>query len=231
MTTSNKKTQKKNKKVLEKNIEAPVVDVYSLSGKKVDKFKLDPLVFNQVPRNGLLHQAIVTHLANQRQGNASTRKRGEVRGGGRKPWRQKGTGRARVGSIRSPLWRGGGIVFGPKPRDFSLDMPNRMKRLALMSALSAKTRDNEIVVLEKDPEMAQPKTKEIIRILDSLKIETERNLFLCSEKDENLLRSCRNIKDLTLRQAEDFNIYDVLSNSRVIFSRDTHDAIVRRLKR
>lgn len=231
MTPTKKKTIRKAKKTTtQENSELPVVDVYSLSGKKVDKFKLDPHIFNQHLRKGLLHQAVVMYMANQREGNASTKKRGEVRGGGKKPWRQKGTGRARAGSIRSPLWKGGGIVFGPKPRDFSYSIPKKMKRLAIISGLSAKTKDSGIIVLEKDPEFKQPKTKEMVKILENLKIIDGRNLFLCSKRDENLIRSCRNIENLTLRQCDDFNIYDVLSNSRVMFSRETHDAIVKRLK-
>jgi len=207
------------------------VDVYSLSGKKVNNFTLDPDIFSQRPNRWLLHQAIVMYLANQRQGNASTKKRGEVRGGGKKPWRQKGTGRARAGSIRSPLWRGGGIVFGPKPRDYSFDMPKKMKRLALISALSAKAKDNEIVILEKEPELKHPRTKEIYEILNRLDLSGNRNLLLYSNRDENLIRSCKNIRDLTLRHTDEFSVYDVMANTKLIFSKDTHDAIVKRLKR
>ncbi|MBU1147654.1 MAG: 50S ribosomal protein L4 [Candidatus Omnitrophica bacterium] len=209
----------------------PVVDVYSLSGKKLEKFKLDPEVFNAEVRKGLLHQSIVMYQANKRQGNASTKTRANVRGGGKKPWRQKGTGRARAGSIRSPLWRGGGVVFGPVPRDFGYNIPKKMKRLAIISGLSAKTKDKEIVVLEKEPELKQPKTKDIAKILTALKICDKRNLFVYSKRDENLIRSCRNIKNLTLRLCDDFNTHDVLSNSKVLFSKETHDNIVKRLKK
>ncbi|MBU4312904.1 MAG: 50S ribosomal protein L4 [Candidatus Omnitrophica bacterium] len=209
----------------------PVVDVYSLSGKKVDKLKLDPDVFNAKVRKSLLHQVIVMYRANQRQGNASTKTRADVRGGGKKPWRQKGTGRARVGSIRSPLWRGGGIVFGPHPREFRFSVPKKMRRLALAASLSAKTKDSEILVIEKDPEFKQPKTKEMAKILTALKTYNKRNLFICTNRDENLMRSCRNIKNLTVKACSDFNTYDVLSNARVVFSRETHDDIVKRLKK
>lgn len=207
----------------------PVVDVYSLAGKKIDKFKLNPDVFNARVNRTLLHQAVVMYRANQRQGTVSTKKRGEVRGGGKKPWRQKGTGRARAGSIRSPLWRGGGVVFGPTPRDFSYSLPKKMKRLAIISGLSAKTKDNEIIVLAKDPEMSKPKTKEMAKILLALKTYNKKALLLYHKEDENLMKSCRNIKNLTLRLCRDFNVYDVLSNSRILFSRETHDAIVKRL--
>jgi len=171
------------------------------------------------------------YRANQRQGTASTRTRAETRGGGKKPWRQKGTGRARVGSIRSPLWKGGGVVFGPRPRDFGFSLPKKMKRLALLSSLSAKTKDKEVMVLEKDPELKQPKTREITRILSALKAYNRRVLFLCPKRSENLMLSCRNIKNLTVRLCDDFNAYDVLSNSRILFSRETHDGIVKRLKK
>ncbi|MFC1621072.1 50S ribosomal protein L4 [Candidatus Omnitrophota bacterium] len=224
------KKQTKSKKT-EKNADIPVVDVYSLSGKKLDKFKLNPEVFNAAVRKGLLHQSIVMYQANKRQGTASTKTRANVRGGGKKPWRQKGTGRARAGSIRSPLWRGGGVVFGPVPRDFSYSIPKRMKKLAIVSGLSAKTKDKEIMVLEKEPDLKQPRTKDIAKILIALKIYDKRNLFVCSKRNENLIRSCKNIKNLTLRMCDDFNTYDVLSNSRVLFSKETHDSIVKRLKK
>ena len=220
----------KTKKQQDKKTEIQVVDTYSLSGKKVDKFKLNPDVFSAKINKSLMHQVTVMHLANKRQGNASTKKRGEVSGGGKKPWRQKGTGRARAGSIRSPLWRGGGIVFGPQPRDFGFSIPKKMKRLSVISSLSAKTKDKEIVVLEKDPELKQPRTKDIAKTLKALKIYSKRVLFIYSKKDDNLVRSCRNIRGLSTRMCSDFNTYDVLSNSRVLFSKDTHECIVKRLK-
>lgn len=227
-----RKTHKMKAKVKKtQDIETPVVDVYSLSGKKVDKFKLNPDVFNQKVNKPLLHQVVVMYTANQRQGTASTKKRGECSGGGKKPWRQKGTGRARAGSIRSPLWRGGGIVFGPQPRDFSYELPKKMKRLALISSLSAKTKDKEIVVLEKDPEITQFRTKEIAKILRSLKTYNQRILYLHSQGGEHFIRSCRNIRNLTLSLCNNFNAYDVLVNSKILFSKETHDYLVKRLKK
>lgn len=214
-----------------KKPEIPVVDVYSLSGKKIDKFKLNPDVFNARIHGPLLHQVLVMYSANQRQAISSTKTRAEVRGGGKKPWRQKGTGRARAGSIRSPLWRGGGVTFGPKPRDYGYSLPQKMKKIALMSSLSVKTKDNEIMVLEKDPELTQPKTKEMAKVLLALKTHNKKVLFVCSKRDKNLMLSCRNIKNLCLKLYDDFNSYDVLSNSKVLFSRDTHDHIVKRLSK
>ena len=212
------------------NSEAPVVDVYSLSGKKVDKFTLDPDVFSAKVNKPLLHEIIQMYMANKRQGNASTKTKGLVRGGGKKPWRQKGTGRARSGSIRSPLWRHGGTIFGPLPRDFGYDMPKKTKRIALISSLSAKLKDNEIMVLEKDPELKEPKTSEIAKLLVSLKAYGDRVLFLYQGINENTIKSCRNIENVTVKRSVDFNTYDVLSNSKILFSKETHDAIVKRLK-
>ena len=220
----------KTKKPQDQKTDIPVVDTYSLSGKKMDKFKLDPSIFSAKINRSLMHQITVMHLANKRQGNASTKKRGEVSGGGKKPWKQKGTGRARAGSIRSPLWRGGGVVFGPQPRDFGFSVPKKMKRVSVISSLSAKTKDKEIVVLEKDHELKQPRTKDIAKMLKALKVYGKRVLFIYSEKDENLVRSCRNLRGLSVRLCSDFNTHDVLSNSRVLFSKDTHESIVKRLK-
>lgn len=214
-----------------KKKEIPVVDVYNLSGKKVDKFKLDPDIFNKDIHKKLLHQVVLMYRANERQGNVSTKKRGAVRGGGKKPWRQKGTGRARVGSIRSPLWRGGGVVFGPQPRDFGYQLPKKMKRKAIIMGLSAKTKDNEILILEKDPDISKPKTKEIAKLLEALKSYNIKVLFLQSKRNEALIRSCRNIKNLTVKLCGEFNAYDILTNSRILFSRETHDSIVKRLKK
>jgi len=170
------------------------------------------------------------YRANHRQGNAATKTKGLVSGGGKKPWRQKGTGRARAGSARSPLWRHGGTIFGPVPRDYGYDMPKKTKRIALISSLSAKSRDSGILVLEKDPEFKQPKTREIAKLLVSLKIYGDRVLFLYAKADENVIKSCRNIRNATIKRSMDFNTYDVLSNSKLLFSKETHDAIVRRLK-
>lgn len=224
------KTKKVKKEKKLDNNEIPEIDVYSLSGKKVEKFKLDPDVFNVKVNKPLLHEIIMMYRANARQGNASTKTKGLVRGGGKKPWRQKGTGRARSGSIRSPLWRHGGTIFGPLPRDFGYDMPKKTKRIALISSLSAKLKDNEILVIEKDPDMKQPKTSEIAKILSSLKSYKSRVLFLYANSNESVIKSCNNIKNLTIKRCADFNTYDVLSNSKILFSKDTHDAIVKRLK-
>jgi large subunit ribosomal protein L4 len=212
------------------NKEAPVADVYSLLGKKVDTLKLDASVFGAKVNKPLLHEIILMYMANKRQGNASTKTKGLVRGGGKKPWRQKGTGRARSGSTRSPLWRHGGTIFGPLPRDFSYDMPKKTKRIALISSLSSKLKDKDIFVIEKDLELKQPKTSEVVKLLASLKIHGDRILFVYARSDENVIKSCRNIRNTTIMRSADFNAYDVLSNSKILFSKETHDAIVKRLK-
>jgi large subunit ribosomal protein L4 len=219
---------KKEKKI--DNSEAPVVDVYNFLGKKVDKFKLDPDIFNAKVNKPLLHEIIQMYRANSRQGNASTKTKGFVRGGGKKPWKQKGTGRARSGSTRSPLWRHGGTIFGPLPRDFGYDMPKKTKKIALVSSLSAKLKDNEIFVLEKDLELKKPETKAVAKILMALNTYETRTLFLYANNDENFAKSCRNIVMVTFKRSADFNTYDVLSNSKILFSKETHDAIVKRLK-
>ena len=229
MVKAKKVKKAKQEKKLD-NTEISEIDVYSLSGKKVEKFKLDPDVFNATVNKPLLHEIIMMYRANARQGNASTKTKGLVRGGGKKPWRQKGTGRARSGSTRSPLWRHGGTIFGPLPRDFGYDMPKKTKRIALISSLSAKLKDDEILVIEKDPDMKQPKTSEIARLLSSLKAYKSKVLFLYANSNESVIKSCRNIENLTVKRSMDFNTYDVLSNSKILFSKDTHDAIVKRLK-
>src|SRR3989338_3086495 len=143
--------------------EISMVDVYSLSGEKVDSFELNSEIFNAKVNKVLLHQVLAMYMANQRQGNASTKTRGEVRGGGQKPWGQRGTGRARAGSIRSPLWRGGGIIFGPRVRDFSYSLPQKARRLALLEAIKSKIQANDIVIFDKI-EIERPKTKEMLDV-------------------------------------------------------------------
>lgn len=229
--TVNKKNNTAKKKQKESTTDVYVLDVYSLSGKNIDKFKLDPSVFNAEVKKGLLHQVVRMYLANRRQGNASTKEKGEVRGGGKKPWKQKGTGRARAGSIRSPIWKGGGTIFGPHPRDYSYDLPKKLKRVALISGLSAKAKDNEIVILEKDPEIKTPKTKDMVNILKAIKLYGKKVLYVYSKNDDALYCSGRNIKNLSMRLCGDLNTYDILSHGILLLSRDSHDVLVKRLKR
>ncbi len=195
----------------------PKAALFNAEGVKVGDLDLREDVFGVPVKNELLHQAVVRHLANQRLGNAATKTRGQVRGGGRKPWRQKGTGRARVGSIRSPLWRGGGITFGPQPRSYQQAMPRKMRRVALKSALSVRAGDGDLVVVE-ELKLAVPKTKEAVKLLNSL--EVEGNILLVAlEEQLDLIRATRNIPGVNVKLADGLNVYDILAADKVIISR------------
>lgn len=164
----------------------------------------------------ILHRAVVRQLANVRQGNASTKTRSEVRGGGRKPWRQKGTGRARAGSNRSPLWRGGGVIFGPKPRDYSIKMNRKERRLALRTAFQGRAEDL-IVVQEFADKLPRPKTKELVQALSRWGVEAgSKVLMIVAERDENVYLSARNVERLRLISANNLNVYDLLHADHVV---------------
>ena len=192
--------------------------VVNSSGKKVGTIELNAAVFEQEYNAALIHQVVVAQLANKRQGTKSTLTRAEVRGGGIKPWRQKGTGRARQGSIRAPQWIKGGVVFAPKPRDFSQKINQKMKVAALKSALSQKVRDDEIIVIN-EIKAENGKTKEIATVLKNLKIE-KRVLLVVGERDELVIRACRNIENVTLINASLINVYDVVANANCIMTKD-----------
>jgi len=185
----------------------------------VGALELSDAVFGAPVNEALLHQAVVRYLANQRQGTVSTKTRGEVSGGGRKPWRQKGTGRARQGSIRAPQWVGGGTVFGPKPRDYRQDMPKKARRAALRSALSGKVAAGELVVLD-ELRLEQPKTKQMVEVLENLKAAGGSALFVTGELDRNVVLSTRNIPGVGATRACDLNVYDVLAHGRLIATKD-----------
>ncbi|MDE6614397.1 MAG: 50S ribosomal protein L4, partial [Clostridia bacterium] len=174
------------------------------------------------------HQVVVAQLANKRQGTKSTLTRTEVRGGGKKPWRQKGTGRARQGSIRSPQWTGGGVVFAPKPRDFSQKINKKMKTAATLSALSAKVSDNDFIVLDK-LQLAEAKTKYIAQMLKAFEIES-RVLIAVANDDEAVLRACANIQNVTLINADLVNVYDLAANTKCIFTVDAVEKIQKRFE-
>lgn len=192
--------------------------VVNATGKKVGTIELNSAVFEQEYNEALIHQVVVAQLANKRQGTKSTLTRAEVRGGGIKPWRQKGTGRARQGSIRAPQWIKGGVVFAPKPRDFSQKINQKMKVAALKSALSAKVRDNEMTIIN-EVKAENGKTKEIAAILKNLKMD-KRVLLVVSEHDELVIRACRNIENVTLINASLINVYDVVSNANCVMTKD-----------
>lgn len=193
------------------------VDVFNISAKKVGTMELSDAVFAQEYNEPLVHQVVVAQMANKRQGNKSTLTRSEVRGGGIKPWRQKGTGRARQGSIRSPQWTGGGVVFAPKQRDFSQKINKKMKFAATISALSAKVADGDFIVLD-ELRLKEAKTKLMATVLKNFGIES-RVLLIVSENDETVLRASANIANLTVINADLVNVYDLAANAKCIVTK------------
>jgi large subunit ribosomal protein L4 len=183
--------------------------VYNIQGEQVSEIELRDDIFAAPVNTGLMHQAYVRQMANARLGTHKTKTRGEVRGGGRKPWRQKGTGRARQGSIRAPHWRGGGAVFGPQPRSYEQKMPRKMRRQALRSALSVKAADAQVKVVDV-LEMAEPRTKDVLGILQNLGLENGSALILLPRRDEAILRSVRNLPQVRTLVAQYLNVRDLL---------------------
>lgn len=206
------------------------LEVINQKGKKVESLKLDKDIFDGKVNNTLMHQAIVIYLSNQRKGLASTKTRGEVRGGGRKPWRQKGTGRARVGSNRSPLWEGGGTTFGPKPHSFHKDMNRKMKGLALKSALNAKLKDNEIIVVD-DIKLNSFKTKELCEILGVLKLDKEKVKLVVGTIESNLKMSLNNLKKVNLEKAVNLTTYGALDCKKLVFTKTAFELVEKRIRK
>jgi len=204
------------------------LNVLDMNNKVVGKVSLKDDIFNSEIKEHLLHKSVIAHLANLRRGTHSTKIKSEVRGGGAKPWRQKGTGRARAGSIRSPLWRGGGITFGPKPRDYDHDVPKKMRRSALISALSLKVKNGDIFVVDKI-DIDKPKTKDVVSILKNFKIDRS-VLFLIDEKNMNLELSARNIPDARVQRVDSINVYDLLYYDKIICTKGAIDKIQTTMK-
>jgi len=196
----------------------PSAFVYDKKGKKIDTLDLNQKLFGQKPNPSVIHQYVRAYLANQRQGTAKRKSRSEVRGGGAKPWRQKGTGRARAGTNTSPIWVGGGRAFPPQMRDYRIDLPKKIKRMALISALSSKAQENRIKVLD-NVSMDAPKTKTVADLLDKLKISRSKIIFLFEGMDENLYKSGRNIKGLVFKRASLINPYDLLNSDFLIMTK------------
>lgn len=196
----------------------PKVSVVNQTGSAAGEIELSELVFGIEPNEAVLFEALVQQRASLRQGNHKVKTRAEVAGGGRKPWRQKGTGRARQGSIRSPQWRGGGIVFGPTPRSYSYKLPKKVRRLALRSALSSKVRDEEMVVLEALAFDA-PKTKEFTKVLKDLSI-SKKALFVTADLDETVALSARNIPGISVVTANGINVLDLVGHDQLILTKD-----------
>lgn len=196
----------------------PKVDVYDMSGKKIDKIDLNDSIFGTEINQEVLHMVVVNYLANQRQGTQSTKTRGEVSGGGSKPWRQKGTGRARQGSTRAPQWIKGGIALGPKPRVYKYTLPKKVKRIALKSALSSKVADNSIIVLD-NLNFKEIKTKNMVDVLTNLKVDTKA-LVVLAEKNDTVEKSVRNIPGVKAALVNTMNVYDILKYDKFIITRD-----------
>lgn len=196
----------------------PKIDVFNKTGEKVSELELNEAVFSIEPNVTAMHTAVVNYLANQRQGTQSTLTRAEVSGGGKKPWRQKGTGRARQGSTRAPQWYHGGIAHGPKPRDYRFAIPKKVKRLALKSALSSKFVASEMVVLD-EFKLDAIKTKEVVKVLAALKT-GKKTLIVLNEKDDVVYRSARNIAGVKVIPVNTINVYDVLNADTVLFVKD-----------
>ena len=197
----------------------PKIDVYTVEGKKVSDVELKENVFGIVPNEEIVHSVLLNFLANQRQGTQSTKTRSEVSGGGRKPWRQKGTGRARQGSIRAPQWIGGGIALGPKPRSYKYRVNKKERRLAIKSVLSSKVLENQLTVVDKFA-FDEIKTKQMVNALENLKV-TGKTLVVLPEKDEKVQKSARNIENVKTTLVNTINVYDLLKYTNLVLTLDT----------
>ena len=198
----------------------PKVDVFNMKGEVVGSLDLNDSVFGIVPNETVLHEVVVNQLANKRQGTQSALTRAEVSGGGRKPWRQKGTGHARQGSIRAPQWKHGGVVFAPKPRDYSYTVNKIERRLALKSALSSKCKDGLVIVLD-SVSLSSYKTKVIAEMLDALKISDGKSLMVLSSLKKEVVGSSRNIKGLKTSQVNTLNVYDILNAKHLVLEKES----------
>jgi large subunit ribosomal protein L4 len=195
----------------------PTVAVYNREAQKIGEMELSDKVFGVEINNEVMHQVVVAQLANKRQGTQSAKTRSEVRGGGIKPWRQKGTGRARQGSIRAPQWIHGGVVFAPKSRSYRMSIPKKMKRLALKSALTSKVQQEELVLLD-SLEISEPKTKEVVKMLNAF--EANKTLIVVADKNENVYKSARNISNIAVIPVNNLNVYDILKYDKFMVTKD-----------
>ena len=198
------------------------VSVYNMEGKEVGTMELNDAVFGVDVNDHLVHLAVVRQLANNRQGTQKAKTRSEVSGGGRKPWRQKGTGHARQGSTRAPQWTGGGVVFAPTPRSYEIKLNKKERRLALKSALTSRVQENKLIVLD-ELKLDAPKTKDMQKVLDALKV--NKALVVLKDKDENVVLSTRNIPNVVTALTNTINVYDVLKYNTLILTKDSVAAI------
>ncbi|MBM3252002.1 MAG: 50S ribosomal protein L4 [Candidatus Omnitrophica bacterium] len=204
------------------------VAVYNTEGKQVEKIDLNKDIFDGVVNNDLLYQVVKMYQSNKRQGTVSTKTRGEVSGGGIKPWRQKGTGRARVGSIRSPLWRGGGIVFGPHPREFNYSLSKKIKSGALRASINAKLNSQDVIIIDQI-KLDNLKTKEMAKILGKLKIEGKA-LIVLDPKEQNISLAIRNIPNAGVARSSDLTAFDVLNFKKLILTKAALKGVISRIK-
>jgi len=201
----------------------PKVNTYDIKGKKVSEIELSDDIFAVEVSTSSMHQVIVAQQANKRQGTQSALTRAEVRGGGKKPWRQKGTGRARVGSSRNPVWKKGGVAFAPKPRDYSKNVNKKVRKLAIKSALTCKLADKQIYVLE-DLNIAAPKTKEMIGVLKALKVDGKA-LLVTKDVSDDVVRASNNIKGVATTVSTSMNVYDIMNHDSLILTRSAVESI------
>ncbi|MBQ2671972.1 MAG: 50S ribosomal protein L4 [Clostridia bacterium] len=196
----------------------PSIAVLDIAGKEVGSIELPDSIFSITPNNSVMHDVVVNHLANMRQGTQSALTRSEVSGGGRKPWRQKGTGHARQGSIRAPQWRHGGVVFAPKPRDYSYSVNKKVRRLAMKSAFSSKMLSSDIIVLD-SLQMEEYKTKTVANALSAIGVE-KKALIVLPELDDKIIKSARNLKGIKTSQVNTLNVYDILNANKLVILKD-----------
>ncbi len=197
----------------------PKVAVYDMNGAQIGELELNDSVFGIKPNKTVLYEFVKMQMANKRVGTASSKTRAEVRGGGKKPWRQKGTGRARAGTIRSPLWKGGGIIFGPRPRDYSYRLPRKVRRLAMCSALSSKVIEENLIIIDK-LNFVEPKTKLMVDTLSKLNLAGRKALIVTADGNVNTAKSARNIPGIKALRADYINVYDLLNHDTLLITKD-----------
>jgi len=204
------------------------IPIYNSKGKEVERLALNSKIFTGEVNKKVLYQVVLMYNANQRQGNASTKTRGDVSGGGKKPWRQKGTGRARAGSSRSPLWRHGGVIFGPHPRDYHYDLPRKIRRLAFLSSINSKLNDDKVLGID-SIHLDEAKTKKFKAIMDALKLEGE-SLFVLDAIDDKVLRASKNLEEVSVKNYKDFSTMDVLNCDNMVISKAAIQKLHERFK-
>ena len=215
-------------KTKDKKPKAASIPIFNAKGEEVERYELNKDLFTGEVDKKILYQVTLMYNANQRRGTASTKTRSDVSGGGKKPWRQKGTGRARAGSIRSPLWRGGGKVFGPHPRDFHYDLPKKIKRLALLSSLNSKLIEEKLLGIDAIT-IDEPKTKKFKSIMDALKLKGK-SLFVLDDIDGKIRTASRNLQEALVRNYKDFNTMDVLAHDNVVMTKAALEKLPERFK-